>query len=142
MTEKNSTTNVVLSLFFVFGEIFGRTKIQKLLFLLEQRTENLNFQYERRHYGPFSDLMNETVDQCVQKKLVEETKVMTRHATWGYHYKITDSGRKEAEEAFSELDPKIKAMIQELHDEFKDASTTDIVRYVYSKYPKMVPDQT
>lgn len=139
MVENKMIKNTILSLFFIFREIYGRTKIQKLLFLLEKRSEELGLKFEVRHYGPFSDIINEMVDKCVNENILEEKKIMTRHGTWGYYYSITNHGKTMAKNSFSNLNPKLKQRFEELFSEFKNFSPSDLVKFVYAHYPEWVP---
>lgn len=138
MEKSKFVKNIVLALFLISDEIFGRTKIQKFLFLLSKK-ENIDLEYEIKYYGPFSKLINDAIDRCVKEKLLEESRILTQKGAWGYLYKITDSGKRIANHTHSKIDPKIEKRINKIFDELNSLSTVEVIRYVYSNYPDWNP---
>ena len=67
------------------GRIVGRTKFQKLAFLLELCGQGEGFQFEYRHYGPYSEDLAEALKLAVVFDLVLEEE---RKADWGGTYSI------------------------------------------------------
>ena len=62
------------------GELVGKTRLQKVAYILEITGLGFGFVFEYRHYGPFSeDLANGLVDAEVQRLISHEE----RQATWG-----------------------------------------------------------
>ena len=137
--NNNMKEDVVMAFFHIFSDIFGRTKIQKLLFLMERETKEDIFDFELRHYGPFSDILNSLIDNFVDNNLLDERKVLTHRGTYGYHYHITDKGKNMAQKSFNNLNDNTRIEITQLHDRFKNSTPTEIVRYVYTNYPKWNP---
>jgi uncharacterized protein len=67
------------------GEIVGRTRLQKIAYLLEIAGIGAEFQFEYRHYGPFSDgLAAASRDARLSGLISEETRV----ADWGGSYSV------------------------------------------------------
>ena len=67
------------------GEVIGRTRLQKLAYLLEITGLGQGFSFEYRHYGPYSEqLTNATMFGRLNGLLQEEEKA----ASWGGSYSI------------------------------------------------------
>ncbi|MDR6954683.1 uncharacterized protein YwgA [Ancylobacter sp. 3268] len=57
------------------GEIVGRIRLQKLVYLLDQLDLGSGFSYAYHHYGPYSaELAEEVGDEVVLGRLDEETR--------------------------------------------------------------------
>lgn len=70
------------------GRIVGRTKLQKVGYLLELCGLGDGFQFEYRHYGPYSEDLAEAIKIAGAFGLVEEEE---RKADWGGFYSIYSS---------------------------------------------------
>ena len=67
------------------GRIIGRTRLQKIVYLLEAAGYGSMFQFEYKHFGPFSDgLVEATQVATLFGDLLEEEK----SAAWGGSYFI------------------------------------------------------
>jgi hypothetical protein len=73
------------------GKIVGRTRLQKMAYLLELAGLGEGFSFEYRHYGPFSTDLANAAKKARILGLVEEAE---REAAWGGVYSIfsTDLG--------------------------------------------------
>jgi len=67
------------------GQIVGRTKLQKVAYLLELAGFGDGFDFEYRHYGPFSEDLANAIRLADAFGLVTE---MERVANWGGFYSI------------------------------------------------------
>lgn len=57
------------------GEIVGKVRLQKVVYLLDQLGMNSGFSYEYHHYGPYSSDLAKTVDDGVfSRRITEEVK--------------------------------------------------------------------
>jgi uncharacterized protein YwgA len=67
------------------GRVVGRTRLQKMAYLLEITGLGGDFSFEYRHYGPFSEeLANAVVNAEIWDLITEEE----RTAQWGGSYSI------------------------------------------------------
>jgi uncharacterized protein YwgA len=92
MSEQAITDNQVSTLSELIrasgGSIVGRTRLQKMVYLLEVAGFVSGFDFEYRHYGPYSeDLSNATFCGRLQGLISEEE----RPASWGGSYSIFSS---------------------------------------------------
>lgn len=67
------------------GQIVGRTKLQKVAYLLELAGLGAGFQFEYRHYGPYSEDLADAIQMADAFGLVVEEE---RRADWGGVYSI------------------------------------------------------
>ncbi len=85
------------------GKIVGRTRLQKMFYLLAVAGYLDDFSFEYRHYGPFSEeLARATTMACLAGSLDEEE----HPASWGGTYSVfvsKRSGRESTDEAKSLL---------------------------------------
>lgn len=76
------------------GSIVGRTKLQKISFILEAAGLGDGFAFEYHHYGPFSEELATAAKDAATLGVVEEKE---QRATWGGFYSRyevkTDPGR-------------------------------------------------
>jgi len=70
------------------GRIVGRTKLQKIAYLLELVGLGDGFQFEYRHYGPYSEELAAAVQIADAFGLIAEEE---RQADWGGMYSIYTS---------------------------------------------------
>jgi uncharacterized protein len=88
------------------GEVAGKIRLQKLVFLLDKLGLNSGFKYAYHHYGPYSSDLTEATDFAKAFGLIEE-KVKHRQSD-GAIYSVFSLGRSLGE------DPK-KEFFEELH---------------------------
>lgn len=67
------------------GKVVGRTRLQKIAYLLELTGQGEGFSFEYRHYGPYSEALSEAAQAaCLFDLMIEEEYV----AQWGGRYSI------------------------------------------------------
>jgi len=67
------------------GELVGRTRLQKIAFLLSLCGFSDEFSFEYRHYGPYSEDLAQAMDIAAALGPVKEVE---RLADWGGHYSV------------------------------------------------------
>ncbi|MEM7438080.1 MAG: hypothetical protein AAF393_00670 [Pseudomonadota bacterium] len=67
------------------GEVVGRTRIQKMAYLLELAGVGDGFKFSYKHYGPYSQMLAESVRIAVLFNAVTEEKHQT---DWGGMYSV------------------------------------------------------
>jgi uncharacterized protein len=67
------------------GELIGRTRLQKVACLAKLAGLLDTFEFEYRHYGPFSQDLAASMDVAAGLRIVEEQE---RRAEWGGEYSI------------------------------------------------------
>jgi len=67
------------------GEIVGRTKLQKTVYLLTLAGFDARFRFGYKHYGPFSEELADAADLAAAFDLISERQLET---SWGGTYSI------------------------------------------------------
>jgi uncharacterized protein YwgA len=68
------------------GEIVGKVRLQKIVYLLDQMGMNSGYSYEYHHYGPYSAELADSVDEDVVFDEIEE--ISQRRASDGVPYSV------------------------------------------------------
>lgn len=130
----NKKHYLLLKLLKRFNVVEGRTRLQKLVFLLQKQfLKQEYFQYAPYLHGPYSRDLSETTAALTQMNLIEE--VAPSENSGSYTYKLTQTGNNIVVSA--PLLAKIDVAIDKLEGLIEDLKTTsDLISYVYDKYPK------
>jgi uncharacterized protein YwgA len=95
------------------GEIVGKIRLQKMIYLLDQLGMKSGFSFDYHHYGPYSEELAEVVDDDIIFGQVQEEQ--KRRVSDGVSYVIYRSlnERKQPSEIFA--NPPIAAAIDEMN---------------------------
>lgn len=72
------------------GELIGRTRLQKVACLAKLAGLLDTFEFEYRHYGPFSERLAESMDIAAGLRIVEEQETRAEWGGWYSIYRATD----------------------------------------------------
>ncbi|MFA9518130.1 DUF4065 domain-containing protein [Halopenitus sp. H-Gu1] len=145
--EIDRRTDVVFILFYFAEEIRGVTKLQKLLFLIEQETEffeeykdDVAFNFAPYKMGPFSDEVYSELEFLLQLNAIESKSIQPEASEPSPSLKdkrfiITPKGEKIAKTLVELLEPSYQVEIEELVEKYNSMYLRDLLRYVYSTYP-------
>ncbi|AKH98685.1 transcriptional regulator padr-like family protein (plasmid) [Halanaeroarchaeum sulfurireducens] len=125
-------------------QIDGRTRFQKLIFLMqmEGNLENLTptdtYRFEPYDYGPFSSRLYDDLDAHIERGLIDDSKekLDEEDDIVKYKYQLKPEGRDFVGEKISDGD--IERIVQEAERivrEYGDIRLPDLIDIVYSKYP-------
>jgi hypothetical protein len=67
------------------GKVVGRTRLQKIAYLLELTGLGEGFEFEYKHYGPYSEQLANAVAIATVTRLISEEE---RSTTWGGTYSV------------------------------------------------------
>ncbi|MBX0286608.1 helix-turn-helix transcriptional regulator [Halomicroarcula sp. F28] len=121
------------------GEIEGKTRLQKLAFLLDEEELGDRFDaysYRKYDYGPFSKSLLEDTESLEEKNLVEIAKQRTVGGNTRYDYALTDTGR-DAVSQLSEKEGDISEIFEaakEIVSEYGDLPLRDLIERVYENH--------
>lgn len=112
--------------------------MQKLLFLLNAEVYNGRlFSFTEYKYGPFSIDVNTTLTHLHNERVIEEHVQRTKGTAIGYRYKLTEKGKRLAEEISEKhLTGKEKKFLMEYTKRFRCYTPTELLLYVYHRYPE------
>ena len=121
---------LILNLIREFSIVDGRTRIQKLFYLLKKKYDSpIPFNCVNYHYGPYSEELQEVLHKLVGKNMVEET-ISTE--TPGYLYKLTDLSKSLFKVCLLEVPQQISEAIVKLKKEgYQWKELKDILLEVY-----------
>jgi uncharacterized protein YwgA len=126
------------------GEIRGRTRFQKLVFLTKEKmkedNQDVNIQFNRLYYGPFSRELMESLKALNNEGLMAE---QVEEGLYGlvYVYKLTDNGKTFIKDSIRRklLDRQAKNKIKFVARDFGQKPLDELISFVYSHYPDYDP---
>lgn len=149
--EINEETDLAFLLFNYADEIEGVTRLQKLLFLLQEETEfkniyeNVEVEFKPYKYGPFSEQVYDELELLISMGAIEEVEaegadcLRDENDSRGHSNKrfvLTDRGRTIAQEVNRQLEEDLESQFAEIIDEHVDMDLEDLLRYVYQQHEK------
>ena len=126
--------------------IEGRTRLQKMVFLmqkeLEQRdqsgTVGLEYDFIPYDYGPFSKELYDDLDAMIEQEFVDDTEEPLRSGKVKYIYEIEDDGEELVDsesESWEDVDA-IMQLAREIKKNYNNMLLSELIEYVYSEYPE------
>lgn len=130
--------------------IEGRTRLQKMIFLLQKKFEedegglpiSDKYSFTPYDYGPFSQPLYADLDELRGEEEVGEGLVNERSDTFDrgkvkYQYVLTPTGISFIEDELSddETFQEILNVAEEVKEEFNHLSLSQVIERVYSRYP-------
>jgi uncharacterized protein YwgA len=83
------------------GRVVGRTRLQKIAFLLELTGLGEGLDFEYRHYGPYSEQLANAVSTATTVGLISEEE---RAASWGGSYSIFTTSNRHSNASSARLE--------------------------------------
>ena len=113
--------------------IKGRTKLQKMMYLLSDKIEEIKEQssYDADNYGPYSEVVDE------EEQYLEQIGVLT--SSHG-EIALTKTGKEIAQELSKHEDEKILKVLNEYKKFLNDMTGNELLAYIYSAYPDMTEE--
>lgn len=121
----------------------GRTRLQKLMFLIQQRLEDQGgaikwgYSFEPYDYGPFAKALYDDLDELQRRSLVKERERCLDDDVIQYDYVLTKDGGEYVREKLdnSHFDS-LTITAESVKDEFNDMPLQQLIDYVYTEYPE------
>jgi len=121
---------LLLLTFLKYGDIVGRKRFQKLMYLAKHKYNiEVPFIFVKHLYGPYSREMQTVLDNLVTHGLVRETKIIGNEGIVEYKYSLTDRGKFAL--SIIPFNVNEERKIKKLIEKYKYKSTKDIVKEVY-----------
>ena len=122
-------------------QIKGKTRLQKLVFLVQKESIKNNvkassFEYEIYHYGPFSFQLSSTLEKLISDNLLEEKVEMTPNGYTKYVYVLTPKGKGLLDDAEDKglISPELVKIIKNVAKEYGELQLSDVVSEAYRKF--------
>lgn len=131
------------------GQVKGRTRMMKLVFLVEDRlvnedvdlNETVDMEFYPYDYGPFSKVLLEDLEKLDDESVINISQSRTFKSN-RYDYEFTDGG----ESAFNDLvdeNESVETVVDTAEDvveEFGSFRIRDLLDYIYEEYPQYQED--
>ena len=125
------------------NRIHGRTRVQKLVFLAQQRMEIEGIQpyeYIAYDYGPFSKELLNALEKYERKGLIEIEVTQTYDGTDKYIYSLTSKGIDNFKENLDNSPDSgnlgtIRRVSSEVISRFNKMPISELIDYVYNNHP-------
>lgn len=153
-------TDAAFLLFHIAEEIEGITKVQKLLFIIEEETlfgekygREIDFDFNPYKMGPFSPKVYDEVSLLLNMNAIEKEELDKSHSdAWefedytkqkssnelaGQRFIITQKGKKIGQELENYLEPQVFEDLKDTVEKKNSLSLNVLLEYVYTEYPKM-----
>jgi uncharacterized protein YwgA len=129
---------LLLELIDALGVIKGRTRMQKLMFLLQKQSDvSRFFEFRPHYYGPYSRELTEMLAALVRAGLVKED-ITEKDEMREYAYSVTELGKDllaKSKQTYEEKSiTKAVQVVKKIDIQY--AHRAELVDYVYSSYPK------
>lgn len=144
-------TDLTFLCFFAAGDVEGITKVQKLLFLIEEESElaeeyeDLSFEFKGYDYGPFSEQVYDEVELLVNMGALEvvepeydvsEIGGGPENEYAGKKFQLTEKGEKISRQISGILEEDVENDLNEMMGEYNSMSLNELLEYVYTQYPE------
>jgi uncharacterized protein YwgA len=125
--------------------IEGRTRLQKMVFVIQQElsetegySEDRFYEYFAYDYGPFSKELAEDIDDMIDAGLLIEDEVeYNDEGDLKYLYRVDDSGREVAEKQRDEDAQAIIELAKSVKQRYNEQmSLPEVIDEVYEEYPE------
>ena len=113
--------------------IKGRLKLQKMMYLLSDKIEEIKEQssYDADNYGPYSEVVDE------EEQYLEQIGVLTSSPG---EIALTETGKEIAQELSKHEDEKTLKVLDEYKKFLNDMTSNELLAYIYSAYPDMTEE--
>lgn len=146
------------------NRIDGVTRLEKLIFLLDQESELSDAITERpdffsHNFGPFSSKVYQAVDTLAAAGLVSDSAALTSSTEDAWeeqevigtatadpyatrNFELTDRGRRYYSALIGALPHNSESIVEHFKERFATLPLRQLIRYVYQKYPEYTDKST
>jgi len=121
-------------------EIKGKTRLQKLAFLLDKEELKDDFKaydFKKYDYGPFSKHLLQDTEWLKREGVVDINETRTFSGNARYDYELEEDWIEEVEDLAEEENiSEIFAAAEQLVEKHEDKSIRDLVEHIYDHYPE------
>lgn len=127
------------------GQIEGRTRLQKLVFLMEQELDEVptaslddsDYNFIPYDYGPFSKELYDDLDSLEEAGLIEVEEEPMADGKLKYVYHLTEKGQSWVQNQLTDSSAdKAHSLAEGLASEYNDMLLSDLIDEVYAEYPE------
>jgi uncharacterized protein YwgA len=132
---------IPLALLYASGrEVKGKTRLQKLAFLLDEEELGDQFKaysFKKYDYGPFSKQLLQDTERLKRDGVVEIDKTRTFSGNSRYDYELEEDWIEDVEYLAEDDDiSEIFEAAEKIVEKHEGKSIRDLVEYIYNEYPE------
>lgn len=124
--------------------IEGRTRLQKMMFLLQQQIPNSpqSYNFHAYDYGPYCSNLQSDVDSLIQEGYLQEIEIQMIDGKLKYRYQITNEGKDLVQSLLRSRKLKkyglkeIYGQCEQMKEKTNHKNLNDLLKEVYSHYPE------
>jgi len=121
-------TILLLQMMNTHGEILGRKRLQKIVFLLKnEHKAPFSFTFRPYFYGPYSAQLSKHIDALIKHRLISERRAPVGSMIYRYDYIITEKGKEYLTTNIASLNSAVKSILNDNTIEMKDEPTHFLV---------------
>jgi uncharacterized protein YwgA len=123
-------------------EIEGRTRLQKMVFLIQQETEDASeslpgtYNYVPYDYGPFARDLYDDLDRLKDKGVIVEEQEEMADGIIKYNYRLGPNAESYFENHPQSKIQEVQTRAEDVKKKFNNKSLAELIDLVYSKYPE------
>jgi uncharacterized protein YwgA len=121
--------------------IEGRTRLQKMVFLIQKEFEESGdsipgkYQYIPYDYGPFAKKLYDDIDELVEKQVIEEDPETIEDGKVKYFYALGPRGEEFLDNWSESERDEVQEVAERIKKEYNQMSLPTLIEKVYSNYP-------
>lgn len=109
-------------------DIKGRTKLQKIIYLLKEKFNfDISYRFMPYYYGPYSSELQNDVDILSRLNLIKVDLHFLDDGVFLYEHQLTDQGYKIAKELEKSLPPNQVKRLAKALDELKEYDLDELI---------------
>lgn len=124
--------------------IEGRTRLQKMVFLMQKELEErssaptLDYEFIPYDYGPFSKDLYDDLDIMISQQFVDYIEEPLNSGNVKYVYELENNGKDliESEPIDGEALSEILQVAREIRARYGEMLLSKLIEFVYSEYPE------
>lgn len=116
--------------------IYGKTFLQKIIYVIKNELDLESFSYDAYFYGPYSKELSMDLTELIKRGVINEKIKILKNGAECYVYSLTKEGKEYAEKNIKKIDEALKKKIDTICFRFSNFTPTQLLKYVYEKYPK------
>jgi uncharacterized protein YwgA len=141
MNDMQRSLESIVPLYLVYlsdGTFRGRTRLQKLTFLIQKKTQNyVEYDFKKDIYGPCSYKLFNIIDNLVTLGLLQIKTQKTSAGNSVVTYLLSPLGRSVVQSSIrnNEIPSQLRIKAKKIFKEYGSDSLIELVKRVYDEYP-------
>lgn len=120
------------------GMIRGKVRLQKLAFLIQQKSKAIDYEFEPAPLGPLSYPLSDVMQHLQDLGLTEEKTEDTASGNKVFCYHLTDRGRSLLKVVRDDggLPAALQEAVRQTHEKYGEMTYLELLDLVHKRYPE------